>query len=118
MKTIIAGSRIATLDEVIEALKTCPWLEDITEVVSGRARGADSYGELLAEEYDIPVKLFPAKWKDENGKYDRGAGLKRNVEMAKYSDALIAVDCGTTGTKHMIETAKKYKLKIHVYTRK
>ena len=117
MKTIIAGSRTATLDDVIKALETCPWILDITEVVSGCARGADSYGELLAEEYNIPVKHFPAQWvSEETGLVDKTAGYKRNEIMANYADALIAVDCGTRGTADMIKRAKQKNLKVHIYS--
>lgn len=115
MKTIIAGSRISSLDEVIMALKLCPWVNKITEVVSGCAKGADSYGELLAEEYNVPVKRFPAKWKDLNGYFDSAAGFKRNEQMAEYADALIAVNKGTSGTADMIRRAKNHKLKLFVY---
>jgi hypothetical protein len=118
MKTIIAGSRIATFDEVAEALKTCPWAEDISEVVSGCARGADSYGELLAEECNVPIKKFPAQWvSEETGLVDRTAGFKRNQQMADYADALIAVDCGTSGIRDMIRRAKNLNLRIHVFER-
>lgn len=116
MKTIIAGSRIASLDDVIKALETCPFLTEITEVVSGCARGADSYGELLAEEYNIPVKKFPAQWvSDETGLVDKTAGFKRNQKMADYSDALISIDCGTRGIADMMERAKKQNLRVHIY---
>ena len=117
MKTIIAGSRIATLDDVIKAMETCPWLTEITEVVSGCARGADSYGELLADEYDIPVKRFPAQWvSGETGLVDKTAGYKRNQEMVDYSDALIAIDCNTNGISDMIKRVKQKNLKVHIYS--
>lgn len=117
MKTIIAGSRTASLNDVIKALETCPWILEITEVVSGCARGADSYGELLAEEYNIPIKRFPAQWvNEETGLVDKTAGYKRNQKMADYSEALIAVDCGTNGIADMIKRAKKNNLRVHIYT--
>jgi hypothetical protein len=112
MKCIIAGSRIASLTNVIEAISKCPFSEKITEVVSGCARGADSYGELIAEEYNIPVKRFPADWL----KYKKRAGILRNIEMANYADAVIAVwDRKSTGTRHMIETALERNLMLFVH---
>lgn len=112
MKTIIAGSRTASIKDVITALELCPFTAEITEVVSGCARGADSYGEMLAEEFDVPVKKFPAEWK----KYDRGAGHIRNSQMAEYADALVAVwDGKSTGTKDMISKAEKRGLKVFIH---
>lgn len=112
MKCIIAGSRTATVEQVIKALELCPFTEDITEVVSGCARGADSYGELIAEEYNISVKKFPAQW----NVYGRGAGYIRNAEMAEYADSLVLVwDGSSTGSSSMLELAKKNKMKTFVY---
>ncbi len=34
-----------------------------SEIVSGHCQGADMLGEKYAEEYNIPVKRFPADWK-------------------------------------------------------
>ena len=35
---------------------------NITEIVSGKAKGADSLGEKYASLNNIPVKEFPANW--------------------------------------------------------
>lgn len=112
MKCIIAGSRTTNVENVLKALELCPFLEEITEIVSGCARGADSYGELLAEEYNLPVKKFPAQW----DVYGRGAGHIRNAEMAEYADSLVLIWDGTSsGSLNMLNTAKKNKMKIFVY---
>ena len=108
MKVIIAGSRDITnynlLLKVIEKSKF-----EITEVVSGTARGVDKLGERYAEENNIPLKKFPADW----NKYNKMAGYLRNKQMAEYADALIAIwDGESRGTKNMIDIAKKMKLDI------
>ncbi len=83
----------------------------ITEIVSGAAKGVDTIGEVIGNEFNIPVVKFPAEW----DKYGRSAGFIRNEQMAKYADALIAVwDGRSNGTKHMINTAKKLGLKIYI----
>lgn len=57
------------------------------------------------------VQSFPADWQ-KNGK---SAGYKRNEEMAQNSDALIAFwDGESKGTKHMIDTAKRYRLSTRI----
>lgn len=113
MKTIIAGSRsindLRLLEKVIEYSKFV-----ITEVVCGGARGVDDLGRKWAHNGNngIAVKLFPAKWDD----FGKSAGYRRNVEMAEYADALIALwDGSSKGTKHMIDIAKKKGLNVYVY---
>jgi hypothetical protein len=111
MKTIIAGSRIITkYEDVLEAISLVGW--NITEVVSGGAKGVDKFGERYAEDHKIPLKRFPADW----NKYGRGAGVIRNNDMAEYADALIAVwDLRSKGTKHMIDIAMVFKLDILIH---
>lgn len=112
MKCIIAGSRTATIEHTLRAVMECPFTEEIVEVVSGCARGADSYGEMIAEETGTPIKRFQAEW----DKYGRGAGHIRNQQMAEYADALIAVwDGESPGTLNMIENAKKLGLRIYIH---
>ena len=104
MKTIIAGCRHLTdYNLVVEAMEGCPWVDQITEVVSGKAPGIDTLGERWAKENGIPVTPFPANWK----KHGRAAGPIRNGEMALYADALVAVWNGkSTGTRDMIAKAR------------
>ena len=102
MKYIIAGGR--DFDNIyIMAQALDPFEEDITEVVSGTARGADSIGEQWARGRDIPVKRFEPDW----GQYGKSAGFIRNSEMGAYADAAICFWNGkSAGTKHMIQTMK------------
>jgi hypothetical protein len=110
MKTVIAGSRTITdINYLISAIEEIDW--EITEVVSGNARGADHLGELWAEFMQIPVKNFPANW----NKFGKSAGYKRNAEMADYADAVIVLwDGESRGTKQMISLAESKNLKLIV----
>ncbi len=111
MKTIIAGSR--ELDSYLilsGVIRKIDW--EITEVISGTARGADRLGERWAKNHNIPLKKYVANWR----RYGNKAGILRNIEMAEYADALIALwDGESKGTKHMIEIARKKNLKVYVY---
>ena len=109
MKTIIAGGRTITdFQLAFDAIAASHF--DITEVVSGCARGADQLGEDWAAHNRIPCRHFAADWI----KFGIAAGPMRNTEMAEYADALIAIwDGQSKGTAHMIKTARK--LKMHVY---
>jgi len=114
MKTIIAGSRGITSHREVQAAIRASHFE-ITEVVSGKARGVDTIGEEWAEWKKIRVALFPARWRDRDGVFDRSAGFKRNEQMALYADALIAVwDGESSGTADMIEREEKHGLKVFV----
>lgn len=103
-KVIVAGSRQfydykyvrATLDEKLRGAGA-------TEIVSGHARGVDAAGEMYAKEVGIPLKIFPAMW----DKYGKSAGYRRNREMAKYADMLIAFYNGSNGTGNMIQEMRK-----------
>lgn len=110
MKVIIAGSRdIDDFSLVKEAVTESGF--EITEVVSGKAPGVDKLGEQWAEQNDVPVKEFPADWK----LHGKGAGPIRNVQMAKYAEALIALwDGQSRGTSNMIQNARAYGLEVHV----
>ena len=111
MKTIIAGSRDATLADVRAAVDACPFKDKITEVISGAARGADTFGEQVAASHGWPVTRKPADWKT----HGKRAGYLRNEEMAQQADALIAVwDGASKGTAHMIDLGRKYGLLVNV----
>jgi hypothetical protein len=111
MKTIIAGSRqITNYQTLLNALKENPF--PITEVVSGHAKGVDTLGEQYGKTNNIPVIIFPANW----GQFGKQAGIMRNLQMAEYAEALIAIWDGTSkGTKHMIDVAKRKGLKVYIY---
>jgi hypothetical protein len=111
MKTIIAGSREGiSYEDVVKAMESCPWTP--TEVVSGKARGADTFGEQWANENNIPIKEFPADWE----RLGRKAGTLRNMQMGDYADALVAVwDGSSRGTRHMINYAEQKGLKIYIH---
>lgn len=85
------------------------------EIVSGHAKGADTFGEEYAAMHELPVKIFKPDWK----KYGRAAGPIRNKEMLTYAveenPVVIAFWNGESkGTKNMIEQAKKANAKVHV----
>lgn len=132
VKLIVAGPRdFYDHQEICEAIeKGIKKLKiEVVELVSGGANGTDKSGEQWAKSKNIPVKVFPAKWdvmtKDCRRKsrfdkwkkcdveYNADAGFIRNEEMAKYADALIAIDLNTPGTKDMVSRAKDHGLLVY-----
>ena len=122
LRIIIAGSRDFNDYEllkksVIEIITKKTMLPDLTRIVSGGARGADTLGERFANEMGLEISRFIPDW-DGLGKR---AGYVRNAEMAKFAveddndGMLIAFwDGQSRGTKHMIDLAKRYGLEVHV----
>lgn len=73
-------------------------------VVSGGARGVDSWGAAFAEERGIEVEVFKPDWK----KYGKSAGYKRNKEIVDAADDVVAFwDGQSKGTLHTIQIAHK-----------
>ena len=101
---IIAGSRGLVNPNMIEVgMAEIDITDKIACIISGGARGVDKLGETWAKKHGIKVLKFPANW-ERDGK---SAGYKRNLEMAKVGDILVAFwDGKSKGTQHMFEIAK------------
>jgi len=115
MKVIIAGSRDGFVARnTYEAIEESPFFGKITEVVSGTAKGVDQHGEMYSRTRELSLKQFPADWDT----FGKSAGFRRNVEMADYADALVAVwDGQSRGTKHMIDQMELRNKPVYVYIR-
>lgn len=113
MKLIIAGSRgIVRPVTLRAAILWSGWRDEITEVVSGMARGVDTLAAEYAEEHGLPLAKFYARW----NVFGRDAGFIRNEDMARYGERLLAVWDGVSGgTSHMIRCAKERGLPVRVY---
>ena len=59
--------------------------ENVSEIVSGGAKGVDSCAREYAEKNKIPLKEFLPDYR----KYGRGAPLKRNIEIIEYADGVL-----------------------------
>lgn len=82
---------------------------EITEVISGMAKGADTLAAEWAVRFGFTLHQFPANW-DAHGK---SAGMIRNRQMLVEGkpDVVIAFP-GGKGTQNMIELAKKAGVKV------
>lgn len=107
-RLLIAGTRTfedydMLEKEVDEFIKTLD--KPIVEIVSGKAKGADTLGEVYAKKHNIPVVEFPAEW----DKYGKKAGYLRNTEMGKYCDKGILFSNGSKGTEMMAKILDYFK---------
>lgn len=102
MKVAVVGSRNFTDYNLVK--ETLDEIKDISLIVSGGARGADSLGERYAAEKGIPIKIFLPAW----DVYGRSAGYRRNVQIVEAADIVIAFWDGLSrGTRHSINLARE-----------
>jgi hypothetical protein len=112
VKLIVAGTRTfgdaALLERTLDAYTK--GAEEVV-VLSGGARGADWLGEEWAAKKMHTVLRFHPDW----AAYGKGAGPRRNLEMAQAAtDCVVFWDGKSSGTKSMLELARKHKLKLKV----
>jgi len=111
MRVIVAGSRsIGDRSVVEQAIKESGF--EISELVSGGAKGVDRLAAEWQKANSVPVRLFRPDWK----RFKRGAGLAGNHDMAAYADALVAVwDGESRGTADMIQAMRALGKPVHVF---
>ncbi len=107
MKVAVIGSRGLTN---VEISKYIP--ENVTEIISGGARGIDTLAEEWANKNGISKTII----KPEYERYKRGAPLKRNEKIVELADVIIALwDGKSRGTKFTIDYAKELKKEVKIY---
>lgn len=80
-------------------------------IVSGGARGPDSYAERLAELWGIRTEIYPADWEQ----YGSRAGIIRNRQIVEAADKVVAFwDGESKGTKNTITLALQLKKNLQV----
>ena len=129
MKVVICGDR--SIDDrnmklVEEAVIASGF--NISEVISGGAKGGDRLGEKWALKFGVPFsKMIPA-WDDldapeaiikvgQYGEYNARAGFDRNQQMVDAADAVIALqpDGESNGTQDTIDRAMKKGIAVFIY---
>lgn len=106
LRVLVCGGR--EFDDINYIFKILDALE-ISHIISGGASGADSHAYGYALIRQITITVYPARW----AKYGKKAGPLRNIEMATESKAdLVVAFPGGKGTDHMVDTAKKFNIKV------
>lgn len=106
MKVAVIGSRdFYDYDLVKETLSTI----DITLLISGGAKGADSLGEQYANENNIETLIFKPDWK----KHGPAAGPIRNTDIVNNANIIVAFwDGESKGTKDSVTKAEKLNKEV------
>ena len=106
MKVAVIGSR--DLSE-IDIEKYIP--DDVSEIVSGGARGIDT----LAKEYAMKKKILYTEFLPQYSRYGRAAPIRRNQEIAEYADMAIAFWNGESkGTEYAIRLFQRLGKRVTV----
>lgn len=104
MKVLVCGGR-DFLDGtfVDKTLAAVHQQRQITRIIHGGARGADTLAGLWANRQRIDESVYPADWKA----HGKAAGSIRNVRMLEESEPdMVVAFPGGTGTAHMVALAR------------
>lgn len=84
-------------------------------LISGGARGVDSWAEEVADERKCNKRIFKPEW----DKYGKSAGFIRNKLIIDSANYVVAFwDGQSKGTKHSIDLAIKQGKPVDIYIRK
>ena len=107
MRLAIIGSRNLKVENFCQYLP-----KDVTEIVSGGAKGID----LCAKQYALSNHIKLTEFLPEYSKYRKNAPLMRNKQIIEYADEVIAFwDGSSKGTKFVIDMCKKTNKRIRIY---
>lgn len=110
MKIAVIGSRGLKVDNLGKYLP-----DEVTEIVSGEAKGIDTCAREYANANGIKLKEFLPEYE----KYGRSAPLKRNLQIIDYADLVLAFwDGQSRGTKYVIDNCKNRNKKVRVFISK
>lgn len=108
MKVAVIGSRTFQDYPLLEAILD---EEEITTIVSGGARGADTLAEQYAKAHNILFEVHRPDW----NQYGKRAGFIRNKDIISSCDKVIAFwDGESKGTAHSIDIAQYQKKPVRI----
>ncbi len=110
MKVAVIGSRQL---HVYDLEKYLP--KEVTELVSGGARGIDTCAREYAKQHGLTITEFLPDYEA----YGRVAPLKRNLQIIDYADLVLAFwDGHSRGTRYVIEHCRSQGKKIRIFLSK
>ena len=102
MKLAIIGSRNLIIEHLEDYLP-----DNVTEIVSGGAKGIDRLAAEYAKKHPLPLTEFLPDY----ARYGRGAPFIRNRQIAEYANEVLAfwngISKGTMYTVRMFEKMGK-----------
>lgn len=114
MKIAVVGSREFKDEKFISDILLNPELNNTGILVSGGAKGVDTWAEEIWDNMGWEKIIFKPNW----NKYGKKAGFLRNQQIVDVADKLIAFWNGKSkGTKHSIDLAVKKGIPVDIYIR-
>lgn len=114
MKIAIVGSRDFPNKKKVEtyvSMLNTRYPGGVT-VVSGGAKGVDTWAEKAAKLAGIPTQIIPAEW----DKYGKSAGFLRNGLIVEEAERVVAFwDGDSRGTLDTIRKATKAGKPVEIY---
>ena len=108
LKVAVVGSRGLSVNNLGACLP-----ENVTEIVSGGARGVDTSARQYAVAHGIKLTEFLPEY----ARYGRAAPIKRNLAIVEYADTVLAFwDGRSRGTKSVIDYCRQRGVPIQVIT--
>jgi len=114
MKIAVIGSREFKDKNLIQNMMPEILRTSNDVLISGGARGVDSWAEAEAKLLGCKCLIFQADWE----RFGKQAGYLRNKEIINIADKVVAFwDGSSKGTKISIDLAIKAKKPIDIYVR-
>ncbi len=109
-RVAIVGSRSYPRPDLVEAFVAD--LPDGSVVVSGGARGADTFAEEAAKAAGLETLIFHADWEN----LGRKAGPLRNEQIIAHADRVVAFwDGRSRGTLNSVALASRAGLPVEIF---
>lgn len=107
MRVAVIGSRGLMVNNLGKYLP-----DNVTEIVSGGARGVDTCARNYAQRHGIKLTEFLPEYE----KFGRSAPLKRNITIIQNADFVLAFWDGTShGTKFVIDNCQKMGVPVKIF---
>ena len=107
MTVAVVGSRSL---QILDLGKYLP--AGVTQIVSGGAKGVDQCAREYARKMDIPLLEFLPEYP----KYGRAAPIRRNEEIVRSADLVLAFwDGKSRGTMYTVRFARKMGVKVQIF---
>ena len=107
MKVAVVGSRNVVVENIEQYLP-----ENITEIISGGAKGVDTYAEVYAKNNNIKITVIKPEYK----KYRKGAPLVRNKQIVEMADFVVLIwDGKSNGTRFVLDYCKELNKEHKVF---
>lgn len=113
MKVAIVGSRDWSKEDLIrDQLDLMKKHYPTLTIVSGGARGVDTFAERWAKDNKVPTIIYLPDWE----RHGRSAGFRRNYTIIQEADMVVAFwDKKSKGTEHSINLGIKRGIPVFVF---